>query len=130
MSLIGSLMGRRKVLDCAVVTSTAALFRRTAKCRAVKGLRTMEERWKRECGLEEANKKLEREVTRARRIQEIQNMIGMMQQYPHRFYGYKSAEFLQRDQGPKILFPRGYWEGPGPTRMGKISMPSMDASAA
>jgi hypothetical protein len=124
MSLIGSLIGRRKFLTAAVVTSTAALFRGTANAVPSKASGTMDESMeKRMAALEEANKKLEREVTRARDIQEIQNMVGLMQQYHTDFMDTKSAEFFaKKAKDLRVYFPGGgYWEGPeAPYQMGKV----------
>jgi hypothetical protein len=124
MSLIGALTGRRKFLAAAAVASTAALFGGTASAVPSKTSGTKDESIeKRLAALEETNKKLEREVTRARDIQEIQKLVGLMQQYHTDFMDTKSAEFFAKKvKDIRSYFPGGgYWEGPeAPYQMGKL----------
>jgi len=63
--------------------------------------------------LEEANKRLEREVTLARDIQEIQKLAGLMQ---HLHTGCRDGRvadyFAKKAPGVRVYFPGGgYWEG-------------------
>lgn len=118
MNLIKSLMGRRRFLAAATATSTAAIFGGAA-C-ADQNTESLE---KRLAALEEANKKLEREVTLARDIQEIQKLVGLMQHFHTGGKDIRVADyFAKKVPDIRVYFPGGgYWEGPeAPTKMAKL----------
>jgi hypothetical protein len=117
MNFIKSIMGRRKFLAAAAMTSTAALFGVNANAAQSA---TIENRL---AALEEANKKLEREVTLSRDIQEIQKLVGLMQQFHTGSRDIKVADyFAKKAPGVRVYFPGGgYWEGPdAPKKMGSL----------
>lgn len=117
MNFIKSLIGRRGFLAAAAATSTAALLGGTANAAQPEDIE------KRLAALEEANKKLEREVTIARDIQEIQKLVGLMQHFHTGSLDMKVADyFAKKAPGIRVYFPGGgYWEGPdAPKKMGSL----------
>lgn len=73
--------------------------------------------------LEEANKRLEREVTLARDIQEIQKLVGLMQHFHSGSHDERVADyFAKKTPGVRVYFPGGgYWEGTdAPKKMAHI----------
>ncbi len=117
MNLVKSIMGRRNFLAAAAATSTAALLGGSA-CAGQS--ETLE---KRLAALEEANKKLEREVKLARDIQEIQKLVGLMQHFHTGGLDLKVADyFAKKASDVRVYFPGGgYWEGPdAPKKMGSL----------
>jgi hypothetical protein len=117
MNLIRSLTGIRRFIVAAAAISTVTLLGWTACAGQSESLE------KRLAMLEEANKKLEREVTLARDIQEIQKLVGLMQHFHTGGRDIKVADyFAKKAPDVRVYFPGGgYWEGPdAPTKMAQL----------
>jgi len=74
--------------------------------------------------LEEANKRLEREVILARDIQEIQKLVGLMQHFHSGGHDERVADyFAKKVPDVRVYFPGGgYWEGlDAPVKMAHIT---------
>jgi hypothetical protein len=133
MGILKSFIGRRQFLVAAGATSTLAVT-----CKKLAGVFAVgsmpreaiaadepatDALEKRLARLEEANKRLEREVTLTRDIQEIQKLVGLMQHFHTGGRDAKVADyFAKKVPDVRVYFPGGgYWEGPdAPLKMAKL----------